>query len=641
MTEDKMQSAYRQQGDFMMKSKYHTILDVVMAALVIGFLFLAYTFAIQRGYSSSILEYSLERDTKCSDAMSTLISNKFTRDDFTSITSTADMKSDRYTELQQMLNGLRNLNSTRYLYTAGRDEDGNLVYLVDGLDLDAEDFAYPGTYIEEEMIPYIESALKGETTYSQDIIDTTWGHIFTACYPVYASDGTGDVIGALCVEIDMEDTYVFLSKSKGRTAGIAVIMVLILIVVTVIIAYIYRKQRETEAVRQHELHEAASRANAANEAKSTFLFNMSHDIRTPMNAILGFAEIGRKNLTNSQKADECFEKIQISGGKMLSILDSVLELSRIESGKTVVEETAVEAGSIMDSCLTMIQPELEKKQLKLSVSKEITHPYVYMDATLITEVILNIVSNSIKYTAVGGSINCSIRQIDDLGDGYTTHEMIFEDTGIGMSKEFQEHIFEAFTRERNSTTSGIEGTGLGMGIVRKIVDMLDGTIGVASAVGVGTTFTIKFPCRIASYEETQPKQAVFEDDEAVLQGKHILLAEDNDLNAEIAIELLEEHGVIVDRAENGVICAEMLEKASDEYYSLILMDVQMPVLDGYSTTKKIRHLANKKKANIPVIAMTANAFAEDKKKALEAGMNDYAAKPIDMGKMIPILLKYI
>ena len=181
MIEDKIQSAYRQRKNFMMKSKYHTILGVVIAALIIGFLFLAYTFAIQRGYNSSILEYSLERDTKCSDAMSTLISNKFTRDDFTSITSIDDMKSDRYTELQQMLNGLRNLNSTRYLYTAGRDADGNLVYLVDGLDLDAEDFAYPGTYIEEEMIPCIESALEDETTYSQHIIDPTWVHIFTAC----------------------------------------------------------------------------------------------------------------------------------------------------------------------------------------------------------------------------------------------------------------------------------------------------------------------------------------------------------------------------------------------------------------------------------------------------------------------------
>ena len=612
-----------------------------MAALVIGFLFLAYTFVLQRSYSRSILENALERDTKCSDAISTLVSNKFTRDDFTSITSKEDMKSDRYRELQQMLNELRTLNSTRYLYTASRDADGKLIYLVDGLDLDAEDFAYPGTYIEEEMIPYIDSALKGETTYSQNIIDTTWGHIFTACYPVYASDDSGDVIGALCIEMDMEDTYVFLSESKGRTVGIAVIMVLILITFTVIIMYIYRKQRETEAIRQQELHEAAATANAANEAKSTFLFNMSHDIRTPMNAILGFAEIGRKNLNNPQKAEECFDKIQISGGKMLSILDNVLELSRIESGKTVVEETAVETGNTIDTCLTMIQPEIEKKNLKLSVFKEITHPYVYMDTTLVTEVILNIVSNSIKYTAKGGSINCTIRQIDDLDEEHVTNELVIEDTGIGMSKEFQEHIFEASTRERNSTTRGMEGTGLGMGIVRKIVDMLDGTIGVASAVGVGTTFTIKLPCRIASYEETQPKQAVFKDDEAALQGKHILLAEDNDLNAEIAIELLGEHGVIVDRAENGVICAEMLEKASDDYYSLILMDVQMPVLDGYDATKKIRHFANKKKANIPVIAMTANAFAEDKKKALEVGMNDHVAKPIDMGKMIPILLKYI
>ena len=215
------------------------------------------------------------------------------------------------------------------------------------------------------------------------------------------------------------------------------------------------------------------------------------------------------------------------------------------------------------------------------------------------------------------------------------------DTGIGMTEEFQRHIFEAFTRERNSTTSGIEGTGLGMGIVKKLVDMLEGTITVQSKVGVGTTFTIKIPTRIAQYEDTQPKQAAVKAVNSALVGKRILLAEDNDLNAEIAIELLSEYGVEIDRAENGVVCVEMLEKAPDDYYCLILMDVQMPVLNGYEATKKIRHFSNKAKANIPIIAMTANAFAEDREKAHLVGMNDHVAKPIDMNAMISVLLKYI
>lgn len=625
----------------MKSSKTRTILNLVAMVLIIFFLFSSYTFVLQRNYSDSILDNALNRDIQCSDAIRTLVSNKFTKKDFDSIRSVNDMETERYQELQGVLNELRTLNSTRYLYTAGRDADGKLIYLVDGLNLDADDFAYPGTYIEEEMIPYIDAALSGKTTYSRDIIDTTWGHVFTACYPVMEQDGSGQVIGALCIEIDMENTYAFLAESQKKTMIIAIVAVSILVALMLVIAAIFYKQHKEESIQQQKLKDAVIAADAANEAKSTFLFNMSHDIRTPMNAILGFAEIGRKNLQNPQKLDECFNKIQISGGKMLSILDNVLELSRIESGKTVVEETAVEAGSVIDACLTMINPELEKKNLQFSVSKEIIYPYIYMDTTLMTEIILNIISNSIKYTAKGGSIACTIRQTDEQKDERFMQEFIVRDTGIGMSKEFQEHLFEAFTRERNSTTSGIEGTGLGMGIVKKLVDMLGGTIHVESEIGKGTVFTIRIPCRVAGFEDTQPKQVELDDDSSVLSGKHILLAEDNDLNAEIAIALLSEHGLLIDRAENGLQCAEMLEHAPDGYYSLILMDIQMPILDGYETTKKIRKFSDKSKAGIPIIAMTANAFAEDRKKALEVGMDDHVAKPIDMSKMIPILLKYI
>ncbi len=625
----------------MKESRRRMILNVVAVILIIAFSFLMYTYVLQKSYTNSIVDNALTRDTECSDAIKTLVSNKFTKDDFESISCKEDMKTDRYKELQQVLNELRTLNSTRYLYTAGRDADGKLVYLVDGLNLDAEDFAYPGTYIEDEMIPYIEKALSGETIYSQNIVDTTWGHIFTACYPVMASDGSGEVIGALCVEMDMESTYTFLAESHSKIARITKVSALVLVLIMIVISFIFRKQRKEEGIQKRRLQEAVVAADAANEAKSTFLFNMSHDVRTPMNAILGFAEIGRKNLENKEKIDECFKKIQISGGKMLSIVDNVLELSRIESGKIILEEKAVEAGSVMDACMTMIEPEMEKKNLQFSLSKSIIHPYVYMDTTVVTEIILNIISNSIKYTADGGKIDCAIRQIDGSQEGYFMQVFTVSDTGIGMTEEFQKHIFEAFTRERNSTTSGIEGTGLGMGIVKKLVDMLEGTITVQSKVAVGTTFTIKIPTRIAQYEDTQPKQAAVKEVNSVLAGKRILLAEDNDLNAEIAMELLSEYGLEIDRAENGVVCVEMLEKAPDDYYCLILMDVQMPVLNGYEATKKIRHFSNKAKANIPIIAMTANAFAEDREKAHLVGMNDHVAKPIDMNAMISVLLKYI
>lgn len=268
-------------------------------------------------------------------------------------------------------------------------------------------------------------------------------------------------------------------------------------------------------------------------------------------------------------------------------------------------------------------------------------PYIYFDTSRVTEIILNIISNAIKYTGDGGEIRCTIKQLPHQKEGWIYHELSVADNGIGMSEEFQTHIFESFARERSSTVSGIEGTGLGMGIVKKLVDLMDGTIDIKSRLGEGTTVTVRIPCRTASYEDTQPKRAETRNDKNILEGKHILLAEDNDLNSEIAIALLSEKGLIVDRAADGVKCIEMLEKAPDGYYSLILMDIQMPILDGYDTTTTIRRLSDTAKSSIPIIAMTANAFAEDRKKALSVGMNDHVAKPIDMNILIPTLQKYL
>ena len=623
------------------KPRNNMAFNLIIVVLLVVFCVSVYTFILSREYSNATVNAAVAWDTQCSDAVHRLVSDNFTRDDFTDITSVEDMELERYKELQNQLNELRSLNSTRYLYTAKRGDDGRLIYLIDGLDLGAEDFAYPGTYIEEEMIPYIEAALSGEVIYSHEIIDTTWGHIFTACYPVRANDGTDEIIGALCIEMDMESTYAYIAASNSRTVDTAVSAIVVLILLGVVISVYFRKQKDKELRQQKVLENAVYAADAANHAKSTFLFNMSHDIRTPMNAILGFADLARKNLETPDKADDCLKKIQISGNKMLAIIDNVLEMSQIESGKKIIEESPVEAGSIFDACLTMVQPEADKKHQRITVVKEITHPYAFMDTTCITEIILNLISNSIKYTADGGKIECAIRQIDDREEGWFTHEISVSDNGIGMSEEFQAHIYESFSRERSSTTSGVEGTGLGMGIVKKLIDMMDGTIDLKSRLGEGTTFIVRFPCRIASYEDTQPQKAAVELDKSELKGKRILMAEDNDLNSEIAIALLSEVGLIVDRAENGVECVEMLDKAPEGYYDLILMDVQMPILDGYEAAVKIRRFDNSRKADIPIIAMTANAFAEDRQKALEKGMNEHVAKPIDMNKLIPVLLKYI
>ena len=614
-------------------SKTHRLrVVIVFLFLLTVFLVSVYTFILQRNYSENTLESAVEWNTQCADAIHKLVLQKLTGEDYKNISTIADMQSERYQRLQKELSELRKLNPTRYLYTAKMGADGRPIYLIDGLDLDAKDFAYPGTYIEKEMVPYIEAALAGETVYSQEIVDTAWGHIFTACYPV--REDTGEVIGAICMEMDMEHTYKLLEQSNRAAVKMAMFAAIVLVLFALGAYCLIQKSRTKSEEQQEQLQKAVEAADAANEAKSVFLFNVSHDIRTPMNAIIGYAELADRNLDKKELLRSYLEKIGICGQKMLSILDNVLELSRIETGNVVLEESAAEAESVLDDCLHMVSAEIEKKHQTLTISKDIIYPYIYMDISRFTEIILNLISNAIKYTGEGGTIRCSVRQLPAQKDGRCIQELSVSDNGIGMSEEFQKHIFESFTRERSSTVSGVEGTGLGMGIV-------NGEIKIHSRVGEGSTFTIRIPCRIAAFEDTQTKRAQVHPNGKPLAGKRILLAEDNDLNAEIAIALLEEEGLLVERAADGVKCMEMLEKAPAHFYDLILMDIQMPILGGYDTTRKIRRMADAEKAAIPIIAMTANAFAEDKQRALAAGMNDHVAKPIDMNKLIPTLQKYI
>ena len=614
---------------------------VFILLFCVSILFISvYTFILQKNFSDHTLSAAVEQDIACSDAIHQLISSKLVREDFDYINVKGDMQSMRYQSLQKELNELRSLNSTRYLYTAKRNEEGRLVYLIDGLDLGAADFAYPGTYIEEEMIPYIEKALAGETVYSQEIIDTTWGHIFTACYPVTANDNSGDVIGALCIEMDMESAYASISASNRTSLVVAVVALLVVVVLIFCVHSSLYKRKIREKQQQKMLEETAAAAEAANKAKSTFLFNMSHDIRTPMNAIIGYAELADAHVQDPVKIRDYIEKIQICSKKMLSLLDNILELARIENNKTRIEETVCEVGETLDGCVIMIGDLVEKKKQKLIVEKDITYPYVYMDHSHVSEIVLNIISNAIKYTGENGTIRCSLRQ-EPYQDGWCMTEIRIADTGIGMSEEFRKHIFESFSRERSSTVSGIEGTGLGMGIVKNLVDLMHGTIEIESKQGEGSVFTVRIPCRIASREDAQPKRAQKHLNSSQREKVRILLAEDNDLNAEIAQVLLEEEGLLTERAKNGVACVEMLEKAEPDYYKLILMDIQMPIMDGYAATQKIRMLDDPKKANIPIIAMTTNAFAEDRERALQEGMNDHVAKPIDMNTLIPVLEKYL
>ena len=390
-----------------------------------------------------------------------------------------------------------------------------------------------------------------------------------------------------------------------------------------------------------KLQVAVEKAESANRAKSTFLFNMSHDIRTPMNAIIGYADLASRHSDDPAKLKNYMENIQVCGQNLLMLLNNVLDLARIENDKTEMEYSVSDVEKDFRNCVAMFRNQADSKGQTLMVTAHLLHPYVYVDIPHLTEVCTNLVSNAVKYTGAGGTIRCDVTQKPGEKEGWCDTVVTVADNGIGMSQEFQKHIFEPFERERTSTVSKVEGSGIGMGIVKKLVGLMSGTVEVESKIGVGSTFTVTIPCRIASEDETQAKRETNPSDQKCLCGTKILLTEDNDLNAEIATELLQEEGCTVDRAKDGVECVDMLEKAANGTYQLILMDIQMPVMNGYDAAKKIRRMEDPQKANIPIIAMTANAFTEDRQAALDAGMNDHIAKPINMNVLVPTLRKYL
>ena len=390
-----------------------------------------------------------------------------------------------------------------------------------------------------------------------------------------------------------------------------------------------------------KLQIAVENAESANRAKSTFLFNMSHDIRTPMNAIIGYADLASRHSDDPAKLEKYMENIQVCGQNLLMLLNNVLDLARIENDKTEMEYSVSDIEKDFRNCIAMFRNQADSKGQTLTVTTQLPYPYIYADIPHLTEVCTNLVSNAVKYTGAGGTIRCGITQKPGEKEGWCDTVVTVADNGIGMSQEFQKHIFEPFERERTSTVSKVEGSGIGMGIVKKLVELMGGAVEVESKIGVGSTFTVTIPCRIASEDEIQAKREINPSNQKCLCGTRILLTEDNDLNAEIATELLQEEGCTVDRAKDGVECVDMLEKAANGTYQLILMDVQMPVMNGYDATKKIRRMDDPQKANIPIVAMTANAFSEDKQVALDAGMNDHIAKPINMSVLVPTLRKYL
>ena len=400
-------------------------------------------------------------------------------------------------------------------------------------------------------------------------------------------------------------------------------------------------EKMRELRQEEELREAKLKAECANKAKSSFLFNMSHDIRTPMNAIIGYSELASRHLKETEKLSKYLEKIQVCGEGLLSLLSNVLDLARIENNKVEMEYTVSNVYESFENCVAIFQQQAESKNQTLSLTEQIIYPYVYMDAPHLSEVCINIISNAIKYTNTGGTISCNVVQESCEKEDWCNIIITITDNGIGMSEEFQKHIFETFERERNTTSSHIDGSGIGMGITKKLVDLMDGTIEVKSKQGEGSTFTVTVPCRKASKEDTLRKKNSNPCNKNCLKGVRVLLVEDNEINTEIARELLMEEGCLVETADDGVACIDMVEKAGADYYKMILMDIQMPVMNGYDATLAIRKMKDTKKSRIPIIAMTANSFAEDIQKVLSVGMNDHVAKPVDMNILVSTMMKYL
>jgi signal transduction histidine kinase/ABC-type amino acid transport substrate-binding protein/ActR/RegA family two-component response regulator len=389
---------------------------------------------------------------------------------------------------------------------------------------------------------------------------------------------------------------------------------------------------------QGKLEQACNEAESANNAKTSFLFNMSHDIRTPMNAIIGFADLLEKHQEDPQKRADYLKKIQDSSSVLLSIINNVLEMARIEKGTVVIDENPWSAEQFSDTIYSVFQDMMRQKNITFTRHVDVEHNYILCDPIKLREIFINIVSNAYKYTNPGGSVDMSIDEVESDREGYAMYRTTISDTGMGMAEDFLPHIFEEFSRENNTTDNKIEGTGLGMPIVKRLIDLMGGTIKVSSVKGEGSTFIVTIPHKISNKESLATPRSNNELDTEMFKGKRILLAEDNELNAEIAIEILGEAGFEVDRAEDGQVCVDMLEKEKDDFYDVILMDIQMPNLNGYEATREIRSLDDKEKANIPIIAMTANAFEEDKRDAMRAGMNAHLAKPINIRDLYKTLM---
>ena len=445
------------------------------------------------------------------------------------------------------------------------------------------------------------------------------------CYITYQHMGSYDI----AVTYSISAANGTLLVSAGEQAFILALAYLVVQALTK--RYVAFSEKQQEQLRM------------SNKAKTDFLFSMSHDIKTPMNVILGYTKLIKKDINDPEKLLHYQAKMEQAEGFLLSLVNDILEMARIESGKIVPEENCNHVGDVVQSIISIYESSAKEKGITLNCSVSVEHEHIISDTAKVREIFINIIDNSLKYTPAGGTVTVRIEEQPYDMENYALYKITIEDNGIGMSKEFLPHIFETFSRENNSTQSGITGTGLGMSIVKNLVELVGGTISVESELGKGTRFTMFLPNRIADGEHDTAQEIIAAKggEHSDLSGKHVLLAEDNELNAEIATAVLQNAGLTVDCVTDGIKCISKVEEMPAGTYDMILMDIQMPNMDGYAAAKAIRKLPDAEKAGIPIVAMTANAFDEDKKNAIAAGMNGHIAKPIEIDKLTETLTKIL
>lgn len=551
---------------------------------------------------------------------------------FPDIETREDIRKEEYHAIHEVFSSVKEAAGLMYLYTAKKNADGKYIYVVDGLDSCSEDFRYPGDVIEEEIYQDMDRALGGEKVYPDEIVHTSWGDIFICYLPLYDRE---EIVGVLGIEFEASHQYMTYQKLKLFVPTAVIVFTILAFLVSRRmfrhINEIVKRQKEQKEILADALHNA----EVASKAKSSFLFNISHDIQTPMNAIIGFVRLARDHAEDKRQVLDYLTKVERASSHLRRLINDVLDMARLEKGDLELELAPCNIRTSVKETEQMFRGRMEEKGLNFDVkTDQIEHDYVVCDSLRMKQIALNLLSNALEYTQRGGSVIYEVRQTGVDSHGYVCMEMRIRDTGVGMSEEFQKHIFGVFEREKSATQSGVQGTGLGLAITRQLVELQGGTIEVHSEKGVGTEFVVRLKLEAASEEEVDVGNA---GENLLFHGKRLLVAEDNPLNQEVAATLLSEEGFQVECADDGLEALRMVSESAPGYYDLILMDIQMPRMDGYETAREIRSLADPDLAGIPIVALTANAFEEDKKEAFASGMDGHIAKPFDLDKVNAVL----